>query len=1678
MERQAPPVAEDRLLPVHLLFARRAASMPRAIAASLGGEQMSYSQLDRRANSLAHQLRELGAEPESTVGVCLPRGLDLPVALLGVLKAGAAYVPMDPDVPFARPSSLLASVGVRLAVVSHATAGRLAAADVEMVRVDAAQAGAYADRDPSPRAALDALAYVIHTSGATGEPKPVAVPHRGLANHARVLRDLCGLGAGDRVVQFASISFDAAAEELYPTWLAGARVVLLPAAAPTAHALERLLVAQQVTVLNLPTSYWHQWARELASGGRHLPASVRLVVIGGEAADSEIARLWLRHTSVPLLNTYGVTEATISSTAHWVKLDTAGEATVPIGHPIAGIEAHVLDTRLDPVPSGRSAELYIGGTGLARGYHGRPGLTAERFLPHPHAATPGARVYRTGDRVRQLQDGSLQFLGRTDDQIKLRGHRIEPAEVESALVSHPQVALAHVTAEDDSRLGRRMVAYVVPRDRRRVPGAQQLRRHLGDRLPSYLQPQAYVVLDALPLTPHGKVDRAALPVARPAARAALRAPGTDLERRLASIWEEVFGVAPVGVDDDFFDLGGHSLLGTQIAARARQVLQAEISQQELFANPTVARLARRLASGPPAGPVLPPLGKRPHEGRAPLSAQQEQVWFLSRLAPSSIAYQAQTTIRVVGPLDLALLGQAVTELARRHEILRTTFEEADGRPWQVIHPPQPVRIAHVDLCRIAESEREPEAERIVWHELRAPFDLSRLPLARWTAIQLAADELELVLVEHHLVHDGWSFALLIRELTALYSALASAEESPLRDPPVQYADFASWQREALGSAAMRAQLAYWLERLEDVPAAVSLPVDRPRPGRQAFRGELVRVETPVNVWRALRLFCQTEGVTPFMTLFAAFVALLHRYSGSEDICVGSGFANRRLRETEALLGMLVNTVVLRCEVSGASSFQDLVQQVRGVVLEAVANQELPFAHLVREMNPERDLAVNPAFQVMFSFDDSPLPQLDFAGSPATLFERHNGSSKVDLNVIAVPRAERQVGDSELTDGRTTLLWEYDADIYDGATVERMADHHLRLLAGGIRAPRAALSDLPLLGPEQRQTILDTWSGTGPVQDSNHLVHQLFTRQAAATPDAPAVSFGDRRLMYAELDTMTDRLAHQLRELGAGPEQIVAVAMERSVELVAALLAVLKADAAYLALDLTDPPARVSELLADAGASLVITSAEEARRLPASGARILVVDGLVPSRPPVRAPQPRAHPDSLAYLVYTSGSSGRPKAVAAPHRAVVRLVSEQSYARMGAGEVHLLHSPVSFDASTFEIWGALLNGGHLAIAPPHQLSTADFTSVLRRFGVTTLFLTTGLFHAVVDEDVTALRPVRQLLTGGEPVSSDHLERARRALPGCRLMDVYGPTETTTFACFEALAVDRPVQGPVAIGRPIVGTEAYILDEQHEPIPAGMWGELCLGGAGLARGYLGRPDLTAERFIPHPHARRPGVRLYRTGDLARWRSDGSIELGGRLDDQVKLRGHRVEPGEIAAVIGGHPRVASAHVTAQLDPETGQKHLVAYVVTAGPSPTVSSLCEHVGARLPRALVPQFFVCLDELPLTPNGKVDRGALPRVDTRSLARLAVYAAPENDLERQVAGIWEEVLRVDGIGREDNFFDLGGHSLLAFRIVSQIRARLHVDLPLVTVFERPTVSGLAAAVDRHGAATRPGERTPG
>ncbi|MDQ9393836.1 amino acid adenylation domain-containing protein [Serratia marcescens] len=1617
------------------LFEQQVRRTPHVTALVSGAESLSYAQLNARANRLAHALIARGVGPDSRVAVCAERGLNMVTALFGILKAGGAYVPLDPAYPGERLQYILQDADPVLLLADAAGRAALGEPVTPQLALEAALPETLSAENPAPRAQASHLAYVIYTSGSTGKPKGAMNEHRGVVNRLVWMQEAYGLTAADTVLQKTPFGFDVSVWEFFWPLMVGARLVM---AKPEGHKdpdyLSRAIEQYGVTTLHFVPSMLQSFLADGQAATRC--GQVVRVMCSGEALPAAlVAEFYRRLPQAELHNLYGPTEAAVDVTA-WHCSREADRVSVPIGRPIANTRIYLLDERGQPVPLGAVGELYIGGVQVARGYLNRPELTAERFLADPFA--PGGRMYRTGDVARYLANGDIEYLGRNDQQVKIRGFRIECGEIEAALATHPAVREAVVDARavgDDKRL----VAWVVPAAgvaEETLAGA--LRQHVSAALPDYMVPSAWVVVAALPLSPNGKLDRRALPEPQGAqSQAAYEAPQGEHETLLAAIWRELLNVERVGRHDNFFELGGHSLLAVRLTNRLQQ-MEWQLPLQVLFANPTLLALAQQLRRTDEA---LPPIEAMPRGAALPLSFAQQRLWFLTQLEGLSETYHIPLALSLRGELDLPAWRQSLDALYARHEALRSRFVTVEGQPQAHILPADALPLTVHDLR--GRQDAQSQARQLAQRLTEAPFDLTQGPLVRAALIRLADEEHLFLLTCHHIISDGWSTGILLRELGALYGALRRGDADPLPPLTLQYPDYAAWQRRYLTPERLAAQAQYWRETLIGAPALLTLPTDRPRPTVQSFSGGEVPIAIDAGLTQALRQFSRQHGGTLFMTVLAAWSLVLARMAGQQELVIGTPEANRGRLETESLVGFFVSTLALRIDLRDDPDLPTLIARIRHTVLTAQENRDLPFEQVVELVNPPRHLGYTPLFQVMLAWQDGSVRDISLPGLQAESAELGYQIAKYDLTLDLAERDEQISG---------TL--NFATALFDRTTAERYGVYLVQMLRAMATNATQPASHLDLLPAAERELLLYDWNRTAEVYPAQSCAHVLFEQWAQRTPDAVAVVNDRDSLSYAQLNAHANQLAHQLIAQGVRPGDRVATSLERSVSLVIAQLAILKAGGAYVPLDPHLPVARQAWIIGDSGASLILCDRDIDREI-AGEIACLRIDRL--RQNPTHDPAvPRAG-GAPAYIMYTSGSTGTPKGVMVTHQGILRLAINNRFASFERGDRFAFAANPAFDASTLEMWGALLNGASLAIIAPEVLTEAEaLAAALVRQGINVLFLTTSLFNQYAHSIAATLAQLKYLLSGGEAADPHAFARMLKEAGPVRLINAYGPTECTVFATTATIERVDPWQR-LPIGRPIGNTRIYLLDEHGQPVPLGATGEIYIAGPGVALGYLNRAELTAERFLADPF--NPGERMYRTGDLARYLADGNIDYLGRNDRQVKIRGFRIECGEIEARVAGHPAVREAVV--DVLGEADNKRLVAWVVPeadADRQTLAVTLRQYLAGMLPEFMLPAAWVALDTLPLTPNGKLDRRALPEPQEDAYVR-EVYAEPEGELETLLAGIWRELLGIERVGRHDNFFELGGHSLLAVKLMAQLR-RVGLSAGVQTLFTAPTLSTLA------------------
>lgn len=1654
----------EELLSIQNLFEKQAILTPERIALICDDDRVNYQKLNEKANRLAHLLIEKGLGPEQFVALSLPRSPEMVVSMLAVLKTGAAYLPLDPEFPADRISYMLEDAKPSCIITTEEIAARLPdnlAVPQLMLDQSVTQevVKRYSPDNPNVSVSLAHPAYIIYTSGSTGRPKGVVVTLKSLSNFLLSMQETFSLGEEDRLLAVTTVAFDISALELYLPLISGAQIVIAKKETiREPQALAQMIEYFDINIMQATPTLWHALVTNEPEKLRGLR-----VLVGGEALPSGLLQA-LHELHCPVTNLYGPTETTIWSAAAFLEGGLKG--VPPIGKPIWNTQVYVLDNGLQPVPPGVVGELYIAGTGLARGYFRRPDLTAERFVADPYGP-PGTRMYRTGDQARWRADGSLDYIGRADHQIKIRGFRIELGEIDAVLAKHPDIEQAAVVVREDQPGDKRLVAYIVTAS----VDIAELRRYVGADLPDYMVPAAFVEMDELPLTPNGKLDRKALPAPDFSTSVSERGPRTPQEEILCDLFAEVLGLARVGIDDSFFELGGHSLLAARLMSRIREVMGAELGIAKLFDEPTVAGLAAHLDQAQSARPALQ-RAERPE--RIPLSFAQRRLWFLHCLEGPSPTYNIPVAVRLSGELDLGVLQTALYDLVCRHESLRTIFPETQGTSYQhILDADQARPDLHVtEIAEKALSERLAEA-------VRYSFDLAAEPAFRAELFIIGPDEYVLLLLVHHIVGDGWSLTPLTRDLGAAYAARCHGRTPEWAPLAVQYADYALWQQELLGSgddpnSLIAGQLAFWKETLKNLPDQLELPTDYSRPAEPSHDGDTIHFRIEPELHKRLQELARANRVSLFMVLQSGLAALLTRLGAGNDIPIGSPIAGRNDDALGDLVGLFINTLVLRTDTSGDPSFRELLDRVREVNLAAYENQDLPFERLVEVLNPARSRATHPLFQIMLAFQNTPDAELHLPDMESSLRIHSVGSAKFDLTL--------EISENRLADGTPNGLeglLEYSTDLFKRETAQALADRLMRLLEAAESDPDQQIGNLDILAPEERRSMATDWQSVSD-QIPHASLPEQFEKQAALSPDAIAVVYEDQSLSYAELNERANRLARMLISEGVGPEQFVALALPRSLEMAVGLLAVLKAGAAYLPLDPDYPADRIAFMLKDAQPAFIMTNTKAAGSIPpAENVPKIVLDDLdlekklntYPADNPNNTDriQPLS-PLNTAYVIYTSGSTGVPKGVMIPHQNVTRLfAATDHWFHFSSDDTWTMFHSYAFDFSVWEIWGPLLHGGRLVIVPHHvSRSPEAFLRLLVKEGVTVLNQTPSAFYQLMQAereqpDLGQALSLRYVIFGGEALELSRLEDWYNRHPENRpqLINMYGITETTVHVSY--IELDRSIAALRAnslIGRGIPDLGVYVLDERLQPVPPGVAGELYVSGAGLARGYLGRAGLTAERFIADPFG-PPGTRMYRTGDVARLRADGSLDYVGRADHQVKIRGFRIELGEIEAALVQHPQLEDAAVIVRED-QPGDKRLAAYVIPSSADTfDTAELRKYAAERLPDYMVPSAFVMMRELTLTPNGKLDRKALPAPD---FAAAVTGRGPRTPQEEILCDLFMEVLHLPRVGIDDRFFDLGGHSLLAVQLMSRIREALGVELSIGILFEAPTVAGLAERLE--------------
>ncbi|UOB81277.1 non-ribosomal peptide synthetase DhbF [Bacillus sp. ZJS3] len=1658
----------EELISLPILFEKQVQKNPNKIAVTCNGINLTYKELNERANELAHYLVEEGIGPNQFVALVFPRSTEMVVSMLAVLKAGAAYLPIDPEYPAER-ISYIVNDAKPACIITHSSVTSTLFIENDMKKIEL-------DREETEQAlkayshlnlpfrndeSLLNPAYTIYTSGSTGNPKGVIVPMKALSNFLLAMDDMFSLHENDHLLAVTTFAFDISALEIYLPLISGASLTIAQKEViQEPSALTALLQKERVTIMQATPTLWQALVTEYPEKLQGLN-----VLVGGEALPAHLAKT-LKELGCTITNLYGPTETTIWSTV--MNIDERESGIPPIGKPICSTAVYVLDAGLQPVPPGVIGELYIAGEGLASGYLGKTELTAERFVANPYGER-GQRMYRTGDLVKWRNDGVLEYVSRADHQIKIRGFRIELAEIEMVLQRHENIKQAVVMVREDRPNDKRIIAYIVAEEKETI-NLSEIRSYVSESLANYMVPSAFVLLEELPLTPNGKVDRKKLPAPDFNEMNKERVARNPKEEILCDLFAEVLGVSRISIDDNFFEMGGHSLLASRLMVRIRETLSVELGIGKLFGSPTVAELAKQLDGAKNARPAIQKVS-RPSE--VPLSFAQRRLWFLNCLEGPSPTYNIPLVIRLYGKLNEEALQGAFYDVVEKHETLRTIFPNVLGSSYQKI-----LNMENINLAMIKTKTCKEELESVLAEAVRYSFNLDVEPAVRLHLFTVNENEHEhvLLILLHHIVGDGWSLQPLTRDFTTAYKARCQGERAQLETLPVQYADYALWQQQLLGDettekSLISTQLEFWKKELKGLPDQLELPTDYQRPIETSYQGETIHFQLDAGMHSRLVELARKNGVSLFMVLQAGLSALFTRLGAGTDIPIGSPIAGRNDDALSDIVGLFVNTLVLRTNTSGDPSFKELLNRVKQSNLAAYENQDVPFERLVEVLNPVRTRNSHPLFQVMLAFQNTPEATFDAPDIEANLEIQSVGSAKFDLTF--------EISESNGVDGTPNGLHgllEFSTDLYKRETVQKLIERYILLLDDAVENPDQSIGRLEILTLAEKNTVLEKWNGGFQIVPEMTL-SQLFEKQAHINPNAIAVVFEDEKLTYEELNKKANKIARLLIAKGIGPDQLVALAMPRSLNMVVSLLAVLKAGAGYLPLDPDYPSDRISFMLHDAKPSCVLTNSnveiecdEELKILVDDVKVIEEIEKYSEENIDEMERVKSLTPSHIAYVIYTSGSTGRPKGVMIPHQNVVRLLgATDHWFQFDADDVWTMFHSYAFDFSVWEIWGPLLYGGRLVVVP-HTVSRSpkEFLQLLVKEKVTVLNQTPSAFYQLMqadreNEEIGQKLSLRYVVFGGEALELSRLEDwySRHPHNAPKLINMYGITETTVHVSY--IELDETIVSLRAnslIGCSIPDLKVYVLDNYLQPVPPGVVGEMYVAGAGLARGYLGRAGLTAERFIADPFG-KPGTRMYRTGDLARWRHDGTLDYIGRADHQIKIRGFRIELGEIEAVIMKHPKIEQVAVIVRED-QPGDKRLVSYIVASNNEMIdTNEIRQFAGGSLPDYMVPYAFVVVNELPLTPNGKLDRKALPAPE---FIASASSRGPRTPQEEMLCDLFTEVLSMPQIGIDDGFFDLGGHSLLAVQLMSRMKEALGVELNIGTLFAAPTVAGLAERLE--------------
>ncbi len=1626
------------------LFEQQVSKTPGNVAVVFENKRLTYHELDEQAAKLASYLRSKGVKEDSLVPLFIERSLQMIVAMIGIMKAGGAYVPIDTEFPVDRISFILKDTKAALVISSHQASSKLPAdAHIEIVDIDAIPAV----KDMSSiKIGGNQLAYVIYTSGSTGMPKGVMIEHRSLVDYTEGLIEKIQINDCASFALVSTIATDLGNTVIYGALATGGVLhVFTKESVSNIEYLHAYFGANKIDCLKIVPSHW-----KVLNMDDQLLLPEKLLVFGGEALQEKVIKeIQASGSQCRVVNHYGPTETTIGKLLHVVEPGAKYEYNVPIGKPFSNTKVLILNNNLKLCPKGVAGQLYITGDGIARGYLNNEELTKEKFIQNPFSKESHSIMYSTGDLVKYLPDGNVSFIGRVDNQVKIRGYRIELGEIESVLVQCPLVSQAAVLAKEDKQENKSLIAYIIPNNSFDRDGIIE---YLEEKLPEYMMPAFIMEMESFPLTPNGKIDRNALP--DPDVNEVVKdqyvAPRNETEAKLAEIWQDVLELDQVGVTNDFFELGGHSLLAVRLVSAIRKTFSVEMPIGNVFDYPTVEELAGQLLKNTGNAVNKPIEAIIPKPLLIPLSFSQERLWFIDRFE-GSVRYHVPTVLRLKGTLNIDALTFALQNIINRHEVLRSVIFEEEDQAYQKVKDSDKWELSIVD----GSSFDSPSLQKYIQQSISEPFDLSNDYMLRASLITLQPDEHILVTTLHHIASDAWSKSILVKEVAELYNSFEEGRSANLKPLAVQYADYAIWQRTNLTGEIFDKKLAYWKNKLDNVKT-LQLPTDYKRPAVWSDNGASQEFTIEKELSQQLTSLSQKHGATLFMTLLAAFKVLLHRYSGQNDICVGTPIAGRQQAEIENLIGFFINTLALRSDVVGNNTFTELLSQVKSTTLAAYDHQEVPFEKVVEAVLLQRDISRSPLFQVMFVLRNTPeIEELKLGDINLSAEGSSSHTAKFELTFSV----------NETEDGLQCSV-EYNTGLYKDETIQRMVSHYRELLKSVVKTPEEKVGKLKMLTGEEEQQLLIEFNDNATEYPKDKSIIDLFEELATITPGDIAVLFEEEQVTYKELNEKSNQLAHFLRKNGVREETLVPVCIERGIGMMTAILGILKAGGAYVPLDPGYPKERINYMLEDTSASIVLASTATIGNLPERDhGETIILDKAwdeINSESTSNLNKKIA-PDSLAYVIYTSGSTGKPKGVLVEQGNVVSLVKGVDYVSLTEEDRLLSTGSSSFDATTLEYWGMLLNGGQLVLCEEEKLLNSDLLKeeIISR-EITKMWFTSSWLNQLVENDITIFKSLKTILAGGEKLSEQHIQKIRQTYPDIEIINGYGPTENTTFSLTHKIT-ETNITSTIPIGRPLNNRNAYILNDYGQLAPIGVPGEILLGGAGLSRGYLNQPALTAEKFIVNPFGKEES-RLYKTGDLGRWLSNGTIEYLGRKDDQVKIRGYRIELGEIESVIQQNDKVKQAVVLAKEDSH-GNKRLVGYIVSEG-NFDKEALVVYLQKKLPDYMVPQAWVALEQMPLTSNGKIDKQSLPEPDALLMASNE-YEAPSTELEEQLTGIWQQLLGIQQIGINDNFFELGGHSLLAMRMVSAMRRQLNIEMPVKDIFMYPTIRQLAGNLPQQG-----------